>query len=454
VGIRRSRGRALIVGVTGVAALATSAFVTVAAHPAGAAPVTVTFTNTGAAQTFTVPAGVTQLAVDAWGAQGGDNAGGDAGKGGRATATLAVTPGEVLQVNVGGRGGDTSTGVAPGGWNGGGSGGNATPMDIFFDASGGGGGGASDVRRRAPASGQYSLRQRLLVAGGGGGAGYSIMGGAPPPPGAGGHGGRPAGGTGQGGGTTEAGTGGGGGTQSTGGAAGANYNMTVPAGEPGALGIGGSSTSGVPEVTYNTTPGGGGGGGYYGGGSGGGAYGGDGGGGGGGGSSTGPAGTTFATGVRSGAGLVTITYQGGGVAKPDGAVRVRKVNQAFVGNNIYNATGANQTVTAARGQGDIFFEARVQNDATFSDTMKVVGTAGTTNFAVKYTVGGTNVTAAVVAGTYVTPALAPGAAVVITIRVTVKASAPAGSSRAFLVSARSAADPTKVDAITAVGKRT
>ncbi|RZJ07319.1 MAG: hypothetical protein EOO54_23590, partial [Haliea sp.] len=36
--------------------------------------VTQTFTFTGATQTFTVPAGVTTIAVEAWGAQGGVNA--------------------------------------------------------------------------------------------------------------------------------------------------------------------------------------------------------------------------------------------------------------------------------------------------------------------------------------------------------------------------------------------
>ncbi|MFN8557709.1 MAG: hypothetical protein U0531_10300 [Dehalococcoidia bacterium] len=45
--------------------------------------------------------------MDLFGAQGGANAVGDAGgQGGRTRATLAVTPGQVLQVNVGGRGGN------------------------------------------------------------------------------------------------------------------------------------------------------------------------------------------------------------------------------------------------------------------------------------------------------------------------------------------------------------
>src|SRR6266508_1478461 len=58
-------------------------------------------------QSYTVPAGVTQLSITALGGAGADgrasgaNAGGAGGKGGSASATFAVTPGEVLTVNVG-----------------------------------------------------------------------------------------------------------------------------------------------------------------------------------------------------------------------------------------------------------------------------------------------------------------------------------------------------------------
>jgi len=55
--------------------------------------------------TWTVPAGVTSVTVDAFGAQGGGAAGVKGGLGGEATATLAVTPGATYQINVGGYGG-------------------------------------------------------------------------------------------------------------------------------------------------------------------------------------------------------------------------------------------------------------------------------------------------------------------------------------------------------------
>ncbi len=71
----------------------------------GTTTVTCTFAFTGLlGDSFTVPAGVTQITIDAFGAQGGLSQDGTAGgQGGEATATITVTPGEVLQVNVGGQ---------------------------------------------------------------------------------------------------------------------------------------------------------------------------------------------------------------------------------------------------------------------------------------------------------------------------------------------------------------
>ncbi|MCH2024074.1 MAG: glycine-rich protein, partial [Saprospiraceae bacterium] len=108
-----------------------------------------TYNYTGSVQTYTVPAGVTSINVEAWGAEGSGNE----GEGGYVSADLSVTPGEVLEIYVGGQGvGSTA------GYNGGGQGGSSTI------GQGGAGGGASDVRR-----GSYTLNDRIIVAGGGGG---------------------------------------------------------------------------------------------------------------------------------------------------------------------------------------------------------------------------------------------------------------------------------------------
>jgi hypothetical protein len=115
---------------------------------AAAATSAVTFVFTGLEQTWTVPAGVTAVRVDVFGAQGGGDYG---GFGAKVSATLKVTAGQQLALRVGGRG---ATGR--GGFNGGGG-------SSFAGAGlgqGQGGGGASDVR---------SGDARLVVAGGGGG---------------------------------------------------------------------------------------------------------------------------------------------------------------------------------------------------------------------------------------------------------------------------------------------
>ncbi|CAA9398363.1 MAG: hypothetical protein AVDCRST_MAG93-10095, partial [uncultured Chloroflexia bacterium] len=123
-----------------------------AAPPEPAAPqielqaaTTLTFSSTGAEQTFVVPAGVTSVTVEARGAPGatGGEYARPGGRGAVVTAELAVTTGQTLYLNVGGAPTRTSdcSGACIGGFNGGGTSGSG---DI--NADGGGGGGASDVR--------------------------------------------------------------------------------------------------------------------------------------------------------------------------------------------------------------------------------------------------------------------------------------------------------------------
>ena len=196
------------------------------------------YNYTGSAQTFTVPAGVTSISVDAYGANGESTqsgyCGGTEGKGGRVQADLTVTPGEVLNIYVGGSHYWTGSGSGTPGYNGGGSGKR-------------GGGGATDIR-----IGGTALTDRVLVAGGGGGA-Y-------------GCGGELADGCDGGGLTGETGNrtnsgayGGTGGTQSAAGTGGASPDFPAEAGSAGSGANGGSG--GGPR-------GSGGGGGYYGGGGG------------------------------------------------------------------------------------------------------------------------------------------------------------------------------------------
>ena len=170
------------------------------------AQTTVNFAYTGAAQTWTVPAGVTSVTVVAKGASG---LGSGLGLGGTVSATLAVISGQVLNIYVGGQNG----------YNGGGnpSGSNANK-----------GGGATDIRTGA------ALTTRILVAGAGGSSGQSSQNA--------GNGGDLTGGSGYNSGSN-------GGTQMAGGSSG-GFGST-----DGVLGVGGNGGS-----TPNGAGGGGGGG--------------------------------------------------------------------------------------------------------------------------------------------------------------------------------------------------
>lgn len=234
-------------------------------------PAPKSFSYTGSAQTYTVPAGVTLVEATASGAQGG-NGGGD---GAQVTAYLPVSGGEVLYLYLGqqpGNAGGTVSG-APGNF---GAGGSGDPPGY----AGGGGGGATSIY----AAGTSAANLVDIAGGGGGSAGAA--GGAAGQIGAAGSG-----------------TGGGGGaTVTAGGSAGAGTcGSGNTSGSFGAGGIGANYTCFAA----------GGGGGYYGGGGGGGN--GVGGAGGGGGSSwveTTASGVSYASGANAGNGSVSVAAVG------------------------------------------------------------------------------------------------------------------------------------------------
>jgi CshA-type fibril repeat protein len=205
----------------------------------------VRFAYTGADQTFTVPAGITAVVADVFGAGGSSPLEGKGGGGGWSTGTITVTPGETLTVTVGEAGKDDST---VGTYGGGGAGGvsAANPLEHGTGREengiddGGSGGGMSALWRTSYGVGP------LLIAGGGGAAALDTAD-------DGGGGGGGSGGGGDGGATA-----GGGGTQVTGGTAG---NNGCGGGNAGSALLGGDGGDGY-------SPGGGGGGGYKGGGGG------------------------------------------------------------------------------------------------------------------------------------------------------------------------------------------
>ncbi len=451
IGIRR----AVMAGLSAAALLpVVAATPAMAALPPGcslaANTVTCTFNFTGDEQIFTVPAGVTSISIEATGGKGGTNsepnfAGvpGAGGYGAVVSATLAVSSGQVLYVEVGG-----AAQVTAGGWNGGGHG-------AISGSSGrsGGGGGASDIRTVSCGSpcdplDAASLASRFLVAGGGGGGGSAFQSNG----GDGGSAGSTAD-TGQDGVATpgaadSGGKGGGGGTSpgGTGGAAGTGGDPAM-AGTDGSSGQGGSGQPGA----NSQEPGGGGGGGYYGGGGGGSgarlnSSGNSGGGGGGGGGESFVHGLLTATSMSTdatGTSAIVISYEV--TFQPDGWIRMG--SKPFAGNNVYNPTGLNQTRLAKPVIGArVLFRIAVQNDGMIADRFDLtVSGPAAPGYRIRYYRGSNEITAAIVAGNYTTPMIAPGHRYV--IEAWVKATSSAGPQAARLVTMTSVSDNTEVDSV-------
>ncbi|MFD0412075.1 LPXTG cell wall anchor domain-containing protein [Kitasatospora sp. NPDC127116] len=290
-------------GAGGIAASAALAALLVCApQQASAAPGIHTFDFKGAPEQYAVPDGICELVVRASGGAGGDAVyGSPGGKGGQVRATVQVTSGQVLTVDVGqaGSGGDLSVpgSTAYGGYGGGGQGGSYNAEHRPGNgAIGAGGGGATTVTTGGSA---------LIIAGGGGGGAGSFTNDGTARGGDGGQAGTDGADTGQ----SAAGKGGKSG--GSGGAGGAGGTATTESDRDGFAGGSATGTKGGDAAINVGDPhmgtGGGGGGGAHGGGAGGSST--EGtldGGGGGGGSSLGPASATFTTGARSGNGQVVI----------------------------------------------------------------------------------------------------------------------------------------------------
>nr|MBA2569820.1 M4 family metallopeptidase [Chloroflexota bacterium] len=143
----------------------------------------------------------------------------------------------------------------------------------------------------------------------------------------------------------------------------------------------------------------------------------------------------------------TITRQ------PDGRIRLGMTG-AFVGDNVYNTTALGQKKTGSAPRGStITFGISAQNDGSAADSFTLLGAGSSTHYNVKYLDGTTIITSQVVAGTYTTPSLAPGASHLITVKVKVKSTAPVGSKVGRLVTITSVADNTKKDSVKFIGKR-
>lgn len=135
-------------------------------------------------------------------------------------------------------------------------------------------------------------------------------------------------------------------------------------------------------------------------------------------------------------------------ARPDAQIRLG--TGSFAGNNIYNTTAASQTRTAdVRSGGTANFTVKIQNDGNVTEPVKFRGMETNSRWKFRYTVGTTDITAQVVAGTYQTPAIAPGASVKIKVEIKPKASTPNGASQAARFTVTSSSNTARKDVVQA-----
>lgn len=128
--------------------------------------------------------------------------------------------------------------------------------------------------------------------------------------------------------------------------------------------------------------------------------------------------------------------------RPDAMLKA-KGDKKYVGNNVYGRAARQKIVQqVTRSSRTAVTVVRLQNDGELADRMWVTGTAGNGKFRVVYHVGGRNVTAKVVSGTFRTPALAPGKHLTMKLKVTRTNKAGKGDERAVKVRAGANHDST------------
>ena len=139
--------------------------------------------------------------------------------------------------------------------------------------------------------------------------------------------------------------------------------------------------------------------------------------------------------------------------QPDEAIKAPR--RPYAGDNAYNTTALSQTVTVKAKRGTSkSFSIRVENDGSVSDSFSLAGPGGQTGFTAKYLQGANDVTSQIVAGTFMTSSLVPGASVVVKLVVTVKRTAGIGVVKAWVVTATSTTSTSKQDVVKAKVKAT
>jgi uncharacterized protein YkwD len=138
--------------------------------------------------------------------------------------------------------------------------------------------------------------------------------------------------------------------------------------------------------------------------------------------------------------------------RPDALIRTGR-QSTFGGDDVYNTTGGGQSrTTVLRDSRRARFFVRIENDSQGTDSIRVVGTPESSSFAVRYYLGSRQVSPLVKAGDLVFRGMAPGARRTLTVEIEARAGARPGSQRTAVVSARSVADGSVRDNVTATAK--
>jgi hypothetical protein len=135
--------------------------------------------------------------------------------------------------------------------------------------------------------------------------------------------------------------------------------------------------------------------------------------------------------------------------RPD--CRVRLLSESKLrGNGVYNTSGSGQTrATTAPAGTTTTYVLSLQNDGQNADALSLAGPGSALPFTVRYLAGlsgSTDITAAVVAGSYRTVGLAAGATKAVRLRVTIAPGTAGGTTGTLLATVGSVADPGSTDA--------
>ena len=134
--------------------------------------------------------------------------------------------------------------------------------------------------------------------------------------------------------------------------------------------------------------------------------------------------------------------------QPDGQIALG--SGSFAGNNVYNLDGTSQSSSKTTTAGTkVTFSIKIQNDGTGAkDKFKVHATGATvTGYTFVCKKGTTNITTAVLNGTYTTGKIAVGASITIKCSVTIGSSAAHGSHVDRLITLTSFNDAGQQDAV-------